>query len=167
MIGRVFHAIATFKRDSPFVQVYAANEDTIVHIRQLIYTTDDESIPKESHDGLVMTLMQFRSLMFHLRALDAQFMQSSGVQLHNLCEKKSQIDTVTVGKKRTWTEMDDSNVSIDKKVRHEQTDTIAWEELDNILATISPADDVKLESKSIHAQDSVHSNTNIKSESCA
>ena len=102
-----------------------------------------------------MTLIQFRSLMFHLRALDAQFMQGSGVQLHNLCEKESQTNTVSVGQKRTWTEMDDSNVSIDKKVRHEQTDTIAWEELDNILATISPADDVKLESNSIHAQGSV------------
>ena len=66
------------ERDNPFVHVYAANEDTIVHIRQLIYTNDGgQSTPRESCDGVVMTLMQFRSLMFHLRALDAQFMQGS------------------------------------------------------------------------------------------
>ena len=73
----MFHAMATFKKEDPFVQVYAANENTIVHIGQLIYTNDgDQSASKKAHDGVMMTLMQFRSLMFHLRALDAQFMQA-------------------------------------------------------------------------------------------
>ena len=64
--------MATFKREDPFVHVYAANEDTIIHIRQLIYTNDDDqSTPIQAHDGVMMTLMQFRSLMFHLRALRA------------------------------------------------------------------------------------------------
>ena len=73
----------TSRRDNnPFVHVYVANEDTILHIRQLIYVGDgDQLSPKESHDGVVMTLMQFRSLMFHLRALDAQFIQGSEMHL--------------------------------------------------------------------------------------
>ena len=103
------------ERDNPFVHVYAANEDTIVHIRQLIYTNDGgHTTPRESCDGVVMTLMQIRSLMFHLRALDAQFMQGSEIQLNTPCEKDPQTNTVTVGEKRTQTEMDDTNVSIDK-----------------------------------------------------
>ena len=68
-------AMTTVRRESPFVQVYAANENTVVHIRQLIYNSNDQATPGESSDGVVMTLMQFRSLMFHSRALDAQFTQ--------------------------------------------------------------------------------------------
>ena len=84
------HAIATIKRDDLFVHVYAANEDTTVHIRQLIYTSDgDQSTPKKSHDGVIMTLMQFRSLMFQLRALDAQFVQGSEIPLTVSSEKES------------------------------------------------------------------------------
>ena len=90
----------TSRRDNPFVHVYAANEDTIVHIRQLIYVSDgDKSSPRESHDGVVMTLMQFRSLMFHLRALDAQFMQGSEMRLTRSCKNESQ----HIGEKRTRT----------------------------------------------------------------
>ena len=36
-LGRTY----AMERDNPFVHVYAANEDTVVHIRQLIYTNDD------------------------------------------------------------------------------------------------------------------------------
>ena len=62
------------KREDPFVDVYAANEDTFIHIRQLIYRNNgDQSAPKQIHDGVMMTLMQFRSLMFHLRALRASY----------------------------------------------------------------------------------------------
>ena len=68
-------AMMTVRRESPFVQVSAANENTIVYIRQLIYYNNDQATPSESSDWVVMTLMQFRSLMFHLRALDAQFTQ--------------------------------------------------------------------------------------------
>ena len=47
--------MATFKREDPFVHVYAANEDTIIHIRQLIYTNDDDqSAPIQAHDGVMM-----------------------------------------------------------------------------------------------------------------
>ena len=68
----------TLRRDNPFVYVYAANEDTIVHICKSICASDgDQFSAKESHNEVVMTLMQFRSLMFHLQALDAQFMQGS------------------------------------------------------------------------------------------
>ena len=82
--------MAKFRGEDPFVQVYAANEDTIIHIRQLIYTSDgDQSTPKKSHDGVIMTLMQFRSLMFQLRALDAQFVQGSEIPLTVSSEKES------------------------------------------------------------------------------
>ena len=48
----------TLRRDNPFVHVYATNRDTIVHIRQLTHASigGDQSSPKESHDGVVMTL---------------------------------------------------------------------------------------------------------------
>ena len=59
------------KRDAPVVNVYVG-KDTFVHIRQLVYDTSDDP-PRESRDGVKMSLMQFRSLMFHLRALDAKF----------------------------------------------------------------------------------------------
>ena len=65
--------MAKFRGEDPFVQVYAANEDTIIHIGQLIYTNNgDQSALKQANEGVMMTLMQFRSLMFHLQALNAQ-----------------------------------------------------------------------------------------------
>ena len=133
----------SMKRDSPFVHVYAANENTIVHIRQLIYK-DNHSSPSESSDGVVMTLMQFRSLMFHLRALDAQFTQ--GMQHNdNANEVVSQI-----GSKRTWNEMNESSVvnapsSCEQQQLtdgEEKNNAVvnliaeqAWESLDNILTS--------------------------------
>ena len=87
----------TSRRDNPFVNMYAANEDTIVHFLQLIYVSDGEqSSPNESHNGVVMTLTQFRSLMFHLRALDAQFMQGLEMRLARSCKNESK----HIGEKR-------------------------------------------------------------------
>ena len=144
--------MATSQRDASFVHVYAANEDTIVHIRQLIYTDSDQTTPTESRDGVVMTLMQFRSLMFHLRALDAQFMQGSEIQLPTSHDEEHQShdNSTRIGEKRTWIEMNnddddvlETNPTTDKIVKQygdEQTDntTIAWKELDNVLSTLSP-----------------------------
>ena len=145
----------TLKRDNPFVHVYAANEDTIVHIRQLIYVSDgDKSSPRESHDGVVMTLMQFRSLMFHLRALDAQFMQGSEMCLTSSCENESK----HVGEKRTRTEIenvDDDDAPAHKIFKHDQTDAAAWEELDNILSSINEPSIVQAASKSSDVQESL------------
>ena len=115
----------TLRRDNPFVHVYAANEYTIVHIRQLIYASDgDQSSPKESHDGVVMTLMQFGSLMFHLRALDAQFMRGSEMCLTSPCENESK----HAGEKRSRTEIenvDDDDAPAHKICKHEQTNGTA------------------------------------------
>ena len=145
----------TSRRDNPFVHVYAANEDTIVHIRQLIYTNDgDQTTLRESHDGVVMTLMQFRSLMFHLRALDAQFMQSSEMRLTSSCENESQ----HVGEKRARAEIenvDDGDIPAHKTFKHDQTDTTAWEELDNILSSINEPSIVQGASKSSDVQESL------------
>ena len=67
---------ALMKRDAPLVNVYVG-KDTFVHIRQLVYDTSErDDPPRESRDGVRMSLMQFRSLMFHLRTLDAQFTHS-------------------------------------------------------------------------------------------
>ena len=105
--------MAKFRGEDPFVQVYAANEDTIIHIRQLIYTNDDDqSAPIQAHDGVMMTLMQFRSLMFHLRALDAQFMQASEIQLENTCNTESQNNRID--EKQTWTKIDNDSIFVEK-----------------------------------------------------
>ena len=46
----------TLRRNNPFVHVYAANEDTIMNIRQLIYASDgDQSSPKELHNGVIVS----------------------------------------------------------------------------------------------------------------
>ena len=147
--------MATFKREDPFVHVYAANEDTIIHIRQLIYTNDDDqSAPIQAHDGVMMTLMQFRSLMFHLQALNAQFMKSSETRLTSSCENESQ----HVGEKRARVEIenvDDGDVPAHKTFKHDQTDTTAWEELDNILSSINEPSIVQGASKSSDVQESL------------
>ena len=65
------------RRDEAFIHVYVAGDDTIVHIRQLIFTGDNQEIASESQNGVVLNLTQFQSLMFHLRALDTQFTQGS------------------------------------------------------------------------------------------
>ena len=144
-------AMATVRRESPFVQVYAANEKTIVHIRQLVCSNMNEIAPFESKDGIVMTLMQFRSLMFHLRALDAQFTQ--GIE----CSKDVDDDHDThykvdnnvssfkkAGEKRSWHESnDDENEmqKIDEVKGNEVIDEIAnhaWSEMEDILAAFHP-----------------------------
>ena len=65
------------RRDTPFVNLVVGEggaEDTFVHIRQLVYADERApTTPSESQDGVRMPLDQFRSLMYHLRALDAQF----------------------------------------------------------------------------------------------
>ena len=140
------------ERDNPFVHVYAANEDTIVHIRQLIYTNDGgHTTPRESCDGVVMTLMQFRSLMFHLRALDAQFMQGSEMRLTSPCENESK----RIGKKRTWKEIDDDDDPAHKTCKQGQADVVAWEEMNDILSSLGESSDVQAESKSSVVQESL------------
>ena len=93
--------MAHLRRKSPYVQVkIKANEETIVHIRQFVYTdSSNSSSLRESTDGLMMTLMQFRSLMFHLRALDAQFTQGAPLNTDTNDNK------AVIGAKRSWNEM--------------------------------------------------------------
>ena len=69
--------VIIMRRDEAFIHVYVAGDDTIVHIRQLIFTGDNQEIASESQNGVVLNLTQFQSLMFHLRALDTQFTQGS------------------------------------------------------------------------------------------
>ena len=142
----------TSKRDNPFVYVYAANEDTIVHIRQLIYTNDGgQSTPRESCDGVVMTLMQFRSLMFHLRALDAQFMQGSEMRLTSPCENESK----RIGEKRTWSEVEnDDDAPAHNICKQDQMDAVAWGELDDILTSLGGTDSVQDAPESSAVQES-------------
>ena len=145
-------AMATVRRESPFVQVYAANEKTIVHIRQLVCSNMNEIAPFESKDGIVMTLMQFRSLMFHLRALDAQFTQ--GIECSNDVDDDHdthyRIDNDVssckkAGEKRSWHESNDDDnkmQKIDEAKRNEVIDEIAnhaWSEMEDILAAFDPA----------------------------
>ena len=99
------------QRDSPFVQVYTTNEDTFVRIRQLVYAGGDggETTPNESQDGVMMSLIQFRSLMFHLRALDTQFTQH--VEMNSTVKEESNNENndniKSIGTKRTWKERED------------------------------------------------------------
>ena len=67
----------------------------------------------------MMTLMQFPSLKFHLRALDAQFMQASEIQLENICNTESQNNRID--EKQTWTKIDNDSIFVDKNIKHEQT----------------------------------------------
>ena len=139
------------ERDNPFVHVYAANEDTIVHIRQLIYTNDGgQTTPRESCDGVVMTLMQFRSLMFHLRALDAQFMQGSEMRLTSPCKNESK----HIGEKRTWTEVENDDVDPARKTcKQDQVDVVAWDEMNDILSSLGETSNAA--SKSSDVQESL------------
>ena len=93
-------------RGSPSVQVYTSSDDTFVHIRQLIYSTNGgEATVSETQDGVMMSLMEFRSLMFQLRALDLQFTQrveTTSVVQESAEQKVDQ--TKSVGMKRTWDE---------------------------------------------------------------
>ena len=100
-VGPTFKIMATLRRESPTVHVCTSGSDAIVHIRQLIYTDDDQTSFKESQDGVKMTLMQFRSLMFHLRALDMQFTQNSVNKLTTSSSEIPPSSSSGVGKKRT------------------------------------------------------------------
>ena len=143
------------RRDSPFVQVYSTNDDTFVHIRQLIYSRyDGEATPSESQDGVMMTLMQFRSLMFHLRALDSQFTQrvetASAVKEEEESTEENDDKTKSVGMKRSWDERE-GNVAAANLERVDASggdvtvvDEIAaraWNELDNILTSFARSDE--------------------------
>ena len=138
------------QRDSPFVQVYTTNEDTFVRIRQLVYAggDDGETTPNESQDGVMMSLIQFRSLMFHLRALDAQFTQR--VEMNSTVKEESNNENndniKSIGTKRTWNECENEEHS----PSHDAVDiaggdvvneiaTHAWAELDSILASFAPS----------------------------
>ena len=73
----------SMRRDDPFVNVYIGDgegvQETFVHIRQLVYADErSPTTPSESQNGVIVQLEQFRSLMFHLRALDAQFRGEAG-----------------------------------------------------------------------------------------
>ena len=45
-VGPTFKIMATLRRESPTVHVCTSGSDAIVHIRQLIYTDDDETSSK-------------------------------------------------------------------------------------------------------------------------
>ena len=148
----MFCAMGKFRGEDPFVQVYAANEDTIIHIGQLIYTNDgDQSAPKQAHEGVMMTLIQFRSLMFYLRVLEAKFMQASEIQLGNTCNIESQNNRID--ETQIWTRIDNDSIVVDKNIKHEQTDTITWNELNNIISTIDEPNNMQVISVSSNTQD--------------
>ena len=131
--------------------MYTSDADTLVHIRQFIYSSyDGESMPSESQDGVMMTLMQFRSLMLHLRALDSQFTQRA--ETTNAVKKEECINDDTMkraGTKRSWEEsegnvaaahltnenVDGGNVVLDEIAER------AWNELDILLAPLNRSDE--------------------------
>ena len=125
------------RRKSPYVQVKTkANEETIVHIRQFVYTdSSNRSSLRESTDGVMMTLMQFRSLMFHLRALDAQFTQ--GVPLN----VDANDNKVVIGAKRSWNSMTDNEslplMNVESPIaQQEQQQTANVEETNNAVVNL-------------------------------
>ena len=160
--------MATLRRENPTIHVCTSGSEAIVHIRQFTYTDDDQTSFKESQDGVKMTLMQFRSLMFHLRALDMQFTQNSENKLTTTCSGMSPSSSSGVGKKRTQDMMNgsESNVSI---VNVEQqgdinqnnnTSDIPWGELDTLLASFTAKDtanDTLTESESSNVTTNVES----------
>ena len=78
--------------------------------------------------------------MFHLRALDAQFMQGSEMRLTSPCENESK----HVSGKRTWTEIENvDDVPAHKICKQDQTDAAAWEELDDILSSLGESSNVQ------------------------
>ena len=137
-------------RGSPSVQVYTSSDDTFVHIRQLIYSTNGggEATVSETQDGIMMSLMEFRSLMFQLRALDLQFTQrveTTSVVQESAEQKFDQ--TKSVGMKRTWDECE-GNIAA-ANVEHMNDDSggnvvdeiavQAWNELGTILESLAPS----------------------------
>ena len=47
--------MAAFRQKSQTVHVHTTENDTRVHIFQLVYTDDDQTSSKEAHDGVNMT----------------------------------------------------------------------------------------------------------------
>ena len=147
-VGPTFKIMATLRRENPTVHVCTSGSEAIVHICQLIYTDDDETSFKESQDGVKMTLMQFRSLMFHLRALDMQFTQNSENKLTTSSSEIPPSSSSGVGKKRTQdmmngSETDVSIVNVEQQGDINQTDNtsdIAWCELDTLLTSFTTKD---------------------------
>ena len=111
-VGPTFKIMAILRRESPTVQVYTTENDAIVHVRQLIYTDDDQTSFKESQYGVKMTLMQFRSLLFHLGALDMQFTQNSENKLTTTSGDMSPSSSSRVGKQRTWDMLNTSETHV-------------------------------------------------------
>ena len=146
-------------RGSPSVQVYTSSDDTFVHIRQLIYSTNGgEATVSETQDGVMMSLMEFRSLMFQLRALDLQFTQrveTTSVVQESAEQKVDQ--TKSVGMKRTWDECE-GNIAA-ANVEHMNDDSggnvvdeiavQAWNELGTILESLAPSDETINEDASV------------------
>ena len=104
----------------------------------------------ETQDGIMMSLMEFCSLMFQLRALDLQFTQR--VETTNVVQESAEqnIDqTKSVGMKRTWDECE-GNIAA-ANVEHMNDDsggnvvdeiaTQAWDELGTILESFAPSDE--------------------------
>ena len=140
--------MATLRRENPTVHIYTTENDAIFHIRQLIYTDDDQTSFKESQDGVTMTLMQFRSLIFHLRALDMQFTQNSENKLTTTCSEMSPSSSSGVSEKRTLDMMNGNEiyawiVNVKQQRDTNQTDDrsdIAWGELDSLLPSFTAKD---------------------------
>ena len=133
------------------MQVYMGSNDTFVHIRQLIYSTNvgGEATVSETQDGVMMSLMEFRSLMFQLRALDSQFTQR--VETTNVVQELTEQNvgqTKNAGMKRTWDECEGNVVTT--SVEHANADSggnvvdeiaiQAWDELGNILESFATSD---------------------------
>ena len=106
-----------------------------------------------------MTLMQFRSLMFHLRALDAQFMQSSEMRLSSPCDNESK----RIVEKRPWTEVenDDDDDPARKTCKQDQVDVVAYDEMNDILSSLGESSNVQAASKSSDVQESLHPYTDL------
>ena len=100
--------MATLRRESPTGHVYTTENNAIVHIRQLIYTDDDQTSFRESQDSVKMIMMQFCSLVFHLHALDMQFTQNTENKLTTKSGERSLSKSSKVGKKRSWYIMNDN-----------------------------------------------------------
>ena len=100
------------RRESPTVHVYTTENDAIYHIHQSIYPDDNQASFKESQDGVNMTLMQFRSMMFHLHAFDMQFTQNTENKLTTTSGEMSLSSCSIVGKKHTWDTMNDNGTNV-------------------------------------------------------
>ena len=80
-------------------------------------------------------------------------MQASEIQLENTCKTESQNNRID--KKQTWTKIDIDSIFVDKNIKHEQTDTITWNELNNIISTIDEPNNMQVISESSNTQDGV------------